>query len=66
MLLTALSYACGTVYGHHVASSNPAALACGQQACGAVVAAVISVAARAPNDMESAESPSGYCLPSWA
>src|SRR6267143_745310 len=43
MLLTALSYACGTVYGHHVATSNPAALACGQQACGAVVAAVISL-----------------------
>jgi drug/metabolite transporter (DMT)-like permease len=43
MLLTALAYACGTVYGHHVASSNPAALACGQQACGAVVAAVISL-----------------------
>jgi drug/metabolite transporter (DMT)-like permease len=43
MLLTALSYACGTVYGHHIASSNPAALACGQQACGAIVAAVISL-----------------------
>ncbi len=43
MLLTALAYACGTVYGHHVATSNPAALACGQQACGAVVAAVISL-----------------------
>ena len=43
MLLTALSYACGTVYGHYVASSNPAALACGQQACGAAVAAIISL-----------------------
>jgi drug/metabolite transporter (DMT)-like permease len=43
MLLAAFSYACGTVYGHHVATSNPAALACGQQACGAVVAAVISL-----------------------
>ena len=43
MLLTALSYACGTIYGHYVASSNPAALACGQQACGAVVAVVISL-----------------------
>src|ERR1700758_4979724 len=43
MLPTAFSYACGTVYGHHVATSNPAALACGQQACGAVVAAVISL-----------------------
>ncbi len=43
MLLTALSYACGTIYGHYVASNNPAALACGQQACGAVVAVVISL-----------------------
>jgi len=43
MLLTALAYACGTVYGHYVASSNPAALACGQQACGAAVAAIISL-----------------------
>jgi drug/metabolite transporter (DMT)-like permease len=43
MLLTALSYACGTVYGRHIASTNPAALACGQQACGAVIAALISV-----------------------
>ena len=43
MLLTALAYACGTVYGHYVASSNPAALACGQQACGAVVAAMVSL-----------------------
>ena len=43
MLLTALSYACGTVYGHYVASANPAALACGQQACGAAVAAIVSV-----------------------
>jgi drug/metabolite transporter (DMT)-like permease len=43
MLLTALSYACGTVYGRYVASTNPAALACGQQACGAVIAALISL-----------------------
>ncbi|HEY1430382.1 MAG TPA: DMT family transporter [Stellaceae bacterium] len=42
MLLTALSYACGTVYGRQVASTNPAALACGQQACGAIIATVIS------------------------
>jgi drug/metabolite transporter (DMT)-like permease len=41
MLLTALSYACGTVYGRHIASTNPAALACGQQACGAMIAALI-------------------------
>jgi drug/metabolite transporter (DMT)-like permease len=43
MLLTALSYACGTVYGRHIASTNPAALACGQQAFGAIVAAVLSL-----------------------
>jgi drug/metabolite transporter (DMT)-like permease len=43
MLLTALSYACGTVYGRHIASPNPAALACGQQACGAIFAAIISL-----------------------
>jgi len=43
MLLTALSYACGTVYGRHIASTNPAALACGQQACGAIVAVILSL-----------------------
>jgi drug/metabolite transporter (DMT)-like permease len=43
MLLAALSYACGTVYGRHVASANPAVLACGQQACGALIAAIISL-----------------------
>lgn len=43
MLLAALCYACGTVYGRHIASANPAALACGQQACGAIFAAMISV-----------------------
>ena len=42
MLLAALSYACGTVYGRHISPTNPAALACGQQACGAIIAAVIS------------------------
>lgn len=43
MLLSALCYACGTIYGRHIASTNPAALACGQQACGAAVAALISL-----------------------
>lgn len=43
MLLTALSFACGTVYGRYIASPNPAALACGQQACGAIFAAIISL-----------------------
>src|ERR1700737_2565593 len=43
MLLTALSFACGTVYGRYIASTNPAALACGQQACGAIFAGIISL-----------------------
>jgi drug/metabolite transporter (DMT)-like permease len=43
MLLSALCYAGGTVYGRHIASTNPAALACGQQACGAAVAVVIAL-----------------------
>lgn len=43
MLLSALCYAGGTIYGRHIAPANPAALACGQQACGAAVAVVISL-----------------------
>jgi drug/metabolite transporter (DMT)-like permease len=43
MLLAALSFACGTVYGRHIASNDPVMLACGQQACGAIVAVVISL-----------------------
>jgi drug/metabolite transporter (DMT)-like permease len=43
MLLAALSYASGTVYGRHIATKDPAMLACGQQACGALVAVVISL-----------------------
>jgi drug/metabolite transporter (DMT)-like permease len=43
MLLAALSYASGTVYGRHIAARDPAMLACGQQACGAVVAAIVSL-----------------------
>jgi drug/metabolite transporter (DMT)-like permease len=43
MLLSAFCLACGTIYGRHVASTNPAVLACGQQACGAAVALVISL-----------------------
>jgi drug/metabolite transporter (DMT)-like permease len=43
MLLAALAYACGTVYGRHIASTNPAVLACGQQACGAIFAVIISL-----------------------
>jgi drug/metabolite transporter (DMT)-like permease len=43
MLLTALSYACGTVYGRYIASTDPTAMACGQQASGALFAALISL-----------------------
>jgi drug/metabolite transporter (DMT)-like permease len=43
MLLTTLCFACGTVYGRIIAPTNPAALACGQQACGAIIAAIISL-----------------------
>ena len=50
MLLTALSFACGTVYGRYVASTNPAALACGQQACGAVIALIISLLLEPPGE----------------
>ncbi|MBV9201807.1 MAG: DMT family transporter, partial [Alphaproteobacteria bacterium] len=49
-LLTALSFACGTVYGRYVASTNPAALACGQQACGAVIALIISLLLEPPGE----------------
>lgn len=42
MLLTALLYACGLVYARGVAHENPVALACGQQACGAVIAGAIA------------------------
>jgi drug/metabolite transporter (DMT)-like permease len=43
MVLAALSYACGTAYGRYIASPNSAGLACGQQACGAIIAAIISL-----------------------
>jgi drug/metabolite transporter (DMT)-like permease len=43
MLLTALCYAAGTLYGRHIAVADHAALACGQQAFGALVAGVIAV-----------------------
>jgi drug/metabolite transporter (DMT)-like permease len=48
MLLAALCYACGTVYGRQVAAADPTALACGQQAFGAVVAVVISLCIESP------------------
>jgi drug/metabolite transporter (DMT)-like permease len=43
MFLTAFSFACGTVYGRRVARIDSAVLACGQQACGALVATAISL-----------------------
>jgi drug/metabolite transporter (DMT)-like permease len=38
MLVTAFSFACGTIYARHAAIERPALVACGQQAFGAVVA----------------------------
>jgi drug/metabolite transporter (DMT)-like permease len=43
MLLAALCYAGGTVYGRHIVPRDPVTLACGQQACGAVVALAVSL-----------------------
>jgi len=43
MLLTACSYACGTVYGRYITPTDPVMLACGQQACGAIIAVVITL-----------------------
>ena len=43
MLVTASSFAVGTVYGRHAAAERPALVACGQQAFGAIVAAVIAL-----------------------
>jgi len=43
MLVTALCYACGTLYGRRVAASDAALLACGQQGFGALVAGAISL-----------------------
>jgi drug/metabolite transporter (DMT)-like permease len=48
MLLTALCYACGTIYGRSMRTENPCAIACGQQTCGALVAACLSLAFEAP------------------
>ncbi len=45
MLVTAFSYAAGILYGRYVAPHDPAALACGQQAFGASVAALIAIGA---------------------
>jgi drug/metabolite transporter (DMT)-like permease len=42
MVLTALSFAAGTVYGRRIAPRNPVLLAAGQQGFGTVVAGVIS------------------------
>jgi drug/metabolite transporter (DMT)-like permease len=48
MLVTAFSYACGTLYGHRLVASDAVFIACGQQAVGAVVASIISVMGEAP------------------
>jgi drug/metabolite transporter (DMT)-like permease len=49
MLLIALCFACGTVYGRLVvASADPTWLACGQQICGAVIGGAISLLTESP------------------
>jgi drug/metabolite transporter (DMT)-like permease len=48
MLLTTLLYAYGTVYARSIATKDPTTLACGQQAFGALVATMISIAIEAP------------------
>ena len=41
MLVTAFSYACGTLYGRRLVATDVVLIACGQQAVGAVVASII-------------------------
>jgi drug/metabolite transporter (DMT)-like permease len=41
MLVTAFSYACGTLYGRRLVGSDAVFIACGQQGVGAVVAIII-------------------------
>jgi drug/metabolite transporter (DMT)-like permease len=48
MLVTAFSYACGTLYGRRLAATDTAFIACGQQAVGAVVAGVICLLNESP------------------
>lgn len=48
MLMTAFSYAYGTVYARRIASKDPTTLACGQQAFGALVATLVSLVIEAP------------------
>lgn len=43
MLITALGFACGTLYGRRISGCDTTLLACGQQGFGALVASVISL-----------------------
>ena len=49
MLLTAVSYACGTLYGRRLGARDAVFIACGQQAVGAVVAGIICLFSETPN-----------------
>jgi drug/metabolite transporter (DMT)-like permease len=49
MLVTAISYACGTLYGRRLIASDAVFIACGQQAVGAVVAGIICLFSETPN-----------------
>ena len=48
MLVTAFSYACGTLYGRRLVASDAVFIACGQQAVGAVVASIIGAMNESP------------------
>ena len=43
MLVTAFSYACGTLYGRRLLATDAVLIACGQQALGAAVASIIGI-----------------------
>jgi drug/metabolite transporter (DMT)-like permease len=48
MLVTAFSYACGTLYGRRMVGSDAVFIACGQQAVGAVIASIIGIMNESP------------------
>jgi len=49
MLVTAVSYACGTLYGRRLVASDAVFIACGQQAVGAVIAWIVCLFSETPN-----------------
>jgi drug/metabolite transporter (DMT)-like permease len=49
MLVTAFSYACGTLYGRFLAGTDVAIIACGQQAVGGIVGGIIALLSEPPS-----------------